>query len=152
MTTTEQTVNVLNELIHTSEDGRQGFLAAAEKAEDPSLKSLFQERSRLCGMAASELQQIVRSLGAEPTDSGSVSGAIHRGWVKVKAAVGDNNIAVLEEVERGEDVAKGAYMQALRADLPSKIKDVVSKQYEGVLKNHSRVRDLRNQYRANPSH
>lgn len=152
MNTTDQTVNVLNELIQTSEDGRQGFLAAAEKAADPSLKSLFQERSRLCAMAAGELQQIVRSLGAEPQDSGSVSGAIHRGWVKVKAAVGDNNLAVLEEVERGEDVAKDAYMQALRADLPTKIKDVVSKQYEGVLKNHSRVRDLRNQYRASASH
>lgn len=152
MTTTEQTVSVLNDLIQTSEDGRNGFLAAADKAADPNLKSLFQERSRLCGMAASELQQIVRSLGAEPQDSGSVAGAVHRGWVKVKAAVGDNNLAVLEEVERGEDVAKGAYMQALRTDLPAKIKDVVSKQYEGVLKNHSRVRDLRDQYRASASH
>jgi uncharacterized protein (TIGR02284 family) len=152
MTSTDQTVSVLNELIQTSEDGKKGFQAAAEKAADPSLKNLFQSRSQSCAAAVNELQQIVRSLGVDPKDSGTVSGAMHRGWVKVKAAVGDNNVAVLEEVERGEDVAKEAYLQALRADLPTTIRDVVSKQYEGVLQNHNRVRDLRNQYRASASH
>ena len=33
------------------------------------------------------MQSLIRSLGGKPDDSGSVAGAIHRGWTKVKAAV-----------------------------------------------------------------
>ena len=142
------TVDTLNDLIRTSEDGKNGFLAAAEKADDPSLKSLLQDRSGSCAEAARELQQIVLSLGGTPEDSGSAAGAAHRGWVKARATVGDANLAVLEEVERGEDVAKAAYARALKERLPADIRDLVERQYQGVLKNHDRVRQLRDQYRA----
>lgn len=141
-------VSTLNELIEISKDGEKGFKAAAEKADDPGLKSLLQERARSCASATLELQTLVRSLGGKPEDSGSIAGAMHRGWVKVKAAVGDNNVAVLEEVERGEDVAKNAYARALKTELPAEIRQTVDQQYQGVLRNHDRVRDLRNQYRA----
>ncbi len=60
----------------------------------------------------------------------------------------DSNIAVLEEVERGEDHAKAAYKKALKADLPSATRSLVQKQYEGVVRNHDRIRDLRNAYKA----
>lgn len=141
-------VTVLNELIRTSEDGKKGFLAAAEKADDPSLKSLLQDRAGSCAEAARELQQAVRACGGKPEDSGSIAGAAHRGWVKARATVGDNNLAVLEEVERGEDVAKAAYSRALKGSLPPDIRGIVERQYQGVLKNHDRIRELRDQYRA----
>ena len=39
-------------------------------------------------------------------DSGSVAGALHRGWVDVKSMVtGKDEEAVLNEAERGEDHA-----------------------------------------------
>jgi uncharacterized protein (TIGR02284 family) len=148
MASKEETVKVLNDLIRTSEDGERGFKAAAEKAEDTNLRSLFQDRAMTCHSAATELQSLVRALGGKPADSGSVAGAAHRGWAKARAAVGDNNVAMLEEVERGEDVAKAAYAKALDADLPPDVLQVVDEQYQGVLRNHAKVRDLRNQYRA----
>lgn len=148
MASKDETMKVLNDLIRTSEDGEKGFKAAAERAEDASLKSLLQDRAMTCHTAATELQSLVRSLGGKPADSGSLAGAAHRGWVKARAAVGDNNIAVLEEVERGEDVAKAAYAKALDADLLPEAMQVVDEQYQGVLRNHARVRDLRDQYRA----
>ncbi|MEW6167843.1 MAG: PA2169 family four-helix-bundle protein, partial [Pseudomonadota bacterium] len=109
----DSTIEVLNELIRTSEDGRRGFEAAAAKADDPRLKTTLAEHARSCAAAVSELQQLVRSFGGEPVESGSIAGAAHRGWVRARAAAGDNNVAVLEEVERGEDVAKAAYTRAL---------------------------------------
>jgi uncharacterized protein (TIGR02284 family) len=149
MTTQEKAIATLNELIEISRDGEKGFKAAAEKADDPGLKSLLQERARSCAGAAGELKSLVRSLGAEPADSGTVAGAVHRGWVKLRAVVGDNNIAVLEEVERGEDLAKDAYARALKnQDLPPDIRQTLDQQFQGVLRNHDRVRELRNQYRA----
>jgi uncharacterized protein (TIGR02284 family) len=145
----DDAVKVLNDLIRTSEDGKKGFEEAAKRAEDIKLKTLFKDRAIACDSAARELQQAVQELGGKPEDSGSVAGAAHRGWVKVKAAAGDNNIAVLEEVERGEDYAKAAYAKALKtSSLPPHIRSIVEKQYQGVLQNHDRMRELRNRYKA----
>ena len=44
--------------------------------------------------------------------------------------------AVLEECERGEDVAKNAYEAALKKDLPPDIRTVIERQYQGVKENH----------------
>ena len=145
---TDTPVKILNELIQTSKDGNKGFAEAAEKAEDGKLKMLFTDRARECEQAAQELQQVVVNIGGKPEDSGSVAGAMHRGWVAVKSAVTDSNVAVLEEVERGEDYAKAAYSKALKADLPPAARAGVEKQYQGVLQNHYRIRELRNRYKA----
>lgn len=144
----DDTVETLNELISMSEDGKKGFSEAAEQAEDGQLKQLFQSRAQRCSQAVDELQRLVTTLGGRPAEGGSLSGGAHRAWVKFRAAIGDNNLAVLEEVERGEDVAKAVYKQALSTDLPPMVRGVLEKQYQGVIANHDQVRDLRNSYRA----
>jgi uncharacterized protein (TIGR02284 family) len=144
----DDTVKILNKLIETSEDGLKGFKEAADKATEPQLKQMFAERAQGCSQSARELQALVTAMGGEAEKSGSVAGAAHRGWVKVKTAVSDNNIAVLEEVERGEDYAKASYTKALKSELPPQVRNVVEKQFQGVVANHDRIRDLRNQYRA----
>ena len=144
----KETIEVLNTLIQTSEDGRKGFEAAADRAEDPQLKVLFQDRAQSCAAAVDELQQTVRTLGGNPEHAGTAAGTMHRQWVKARAAAEDSNLAVLEEVERGEDVAKAQYASALKAPLPGDVHALVEQQYSGVLANHDRVRQLRNEYRA----
>jgi uncharacterized protein (TIGR02284 family) len=80
---------------------------------------------------------------------GSVAGAVHRGWVNVKAAVSTrDDLAILEECERGEDVAKARYGKALESTLPQDIRSIVERQYDGVMKNHDQIRNLRDEYRA----
>lgn len=75
-------------------------------------------------------------------------GAVHRRWVSVKAAASARDAtAILEECERGEDYAKAKYGDALKQPLPDSVRQVVERQYQGVLANHNRIRDLRNQYR-----
>ena len=143
----DDTVEVLNGLISMSEDGRKGFVQAADEAQDANLKTLFQDRARQCSQAVDELQTLVNTLGGKPSEDGSLTGTAHRAWVKFRVAVGDNNLAVLEEVERGEDHAKAAYKSALRGDLPPMARGVLEKQDQGVVANHDRIRDLRNRYR-----
>jgi uncharacterized protein (TIGR02284 family) len=142
-------VSVLNDLIETSKDGEKGFRKAAEDATDPSLKSMFESCATDCARGAHELQTVVKQLGGKPDDHGSVAGALHRGWVDVKSAVtGRNNHAILVECERGEDVAKKHYRDALDKDLPADIRVIVERQYQGVVQHHDRIRDLRDQYAA----
>ncbi|KMY86779.1 hypothetical protein BUMB_01069c [Candidatus Paraburkholderia calva] len=142
-------VSVLNDLVEISNDGEEGFLKAVENTRDPSLKLLFQSRAEACSASARELKELVQCLGGKPETGGSMAGALHRGWVDVKSTVtGHSDHAVLAECERGEDAAKKNYRQALDKDLPADIRAVVERQYQGVLENHDRIRDLRDQYAA----
>lgn len=148
-TDVKETISVLNDLIETSKDGEEGFKACAEDVQRPDLKTLFTDRARQCASAAVELQQIVRRLGGDPEEHASFSGAMHRRWVDLKSMVtGKDELAILSECERGEDVAKEHYQDALKKTLPPDIRAVVERQYQGVLHNHDQVKMLRDAERA----
>ncbi|TDN70233.1 PA2169 family four-helix-bundle protein [Paraburkholderia sp. BL10I2N1] len=142
-------ISELNDLVETSKDGEKGFRKAAEEAHDAQLKSLFLSRADDCARGARELQDAVHQLGGKPETGGSMSGALHRGWADVKSAVTSrSDYDILAECEKGEDVAKKRYHDALEKDLPIDVRAIVERQYQGVLQNHDRVRDLRDQYAA----
>lgn len=144
-----RTINTLNNLIETCKDGEYGFNASADHAVDPQIKSLFMTRSQDCRRAAAELQSIVMQQGGKPEDSGTATGAAHRGWVAVKGTLaGYTDLAMLEETERGEDAALARYRAALKDELPADIRSVVEAQMQGVQRNHDQIRALRDQHKA----
>lgn len=139
--------SILNDLITICKDGEQGFLKVAEEVAEQKLKTAFTDRAKACKEAATELQQHVKDLGEEPTDSGSILGALHRGWIEVKSVVTDRNThEILEECEKGEMAAKEAYSKALEADLPTNVHTVIAKQFEAVKENYDLVRSFRDEY------
>jgi len=74
---------------------------------------------------------------------------MHRGWVAVKSALTTyDDKAVLEECERGEDLAVARYRKALKQQLPAGIKLIVERQAQGAQRNHDQVKMLRNQYQS----
>jgi uncharacterized protein (TIGR02284 family) len=147
--TDRHVIATLNELIETSKDGEKGFALAAKDSKEPSLTSVFSEGEQSCRAAAAELQDQVRMLGGRPEDDGSMKAAVHRGWISLKSAASSrDDKAILEECERGEDYAKAKYADALKQPLPESVRALVERQYRGVVANHDRVRDLRNQYRS----
>ena len=116
----------------------------------PNLKTVFEERMRDCASSAAELASQVVRLGGTPEDSGTVGGTVHRGWVAVRDMLtsdSDNDLAVLEECERGEDTALASYRKALKEALPSDIRAIVERQMHGVQKNHDMVKALRDDYK-----
>ena len=145
----KDTISLLNNLIETSKDGQKGFHECANDIENAELKGLFTVRSQECAAAAGELQQLVRSLGGDPETSSSVSGSLHRGWVNLKSVLtGHSETAILNECERGEDVALKHYKEALEKDLPANVRSILEKQRQGVQRNHDQVKALRNMARA----
>jgi len=145
----DSTISTLNDLIETCKDGEYGFRACAEQAKSDALKALFDRRSQECAAAAAQLQAHVGELGSKPENRCSAMGAVHRGWVAVKTKlVSYDDLAVLEECERGEDAALDSYREALRQDLPERIANLVELQYQGVKQNHDQIRRLRNELRA----
>ena len=142
-------VDTLNRLIETCKDGEYGFRSSSEHVRDMALRQTFLDRADECRHGASELQSLVVQYGGTAEDSGSATGAIHRGWVSVKGTLaGYSDLAMLEECERGEDAALERYRAALGEDLPSDVRIVVERQFEGVKRNHAQVRNLRDAERA----
>ncbi len=144
----EKVIDVLNYLLETSRDGEYGFRACAEEVDSQQLKSVFQQRAASCAAAANELAQAIRSCGGKADDGGTVTGAMHRGWVHVKGTLGANSaLSMLEECERGEDAAVARYRKALKEGLPSPVLELVQRQAEGAQKNHDQIRALRDEMR-----
>ena len=145
MANQKEIISTINNLIATLKDGEKGFKEAADSVEDPQLKSLFTGYSEQRARFASELQTQAGSVGeAEPETAGSAAGAMHRGWINLKSAITSKDpAAILAECERGEDSAVQEFEKAMRNDLPSPVRDIVSRQYREVKSAHDRIRNLR---------
>jgi uncharacterized protein (TIGR02284 family) len=141
----DDVISKLNGLIQICKDGQDGFSVAAEGIDRSDLKTILfkfsQERAEFKG----ELQEQVRSLGGDPEKFGTFTGAVHRGWMDIKSAVtGKDEEAILNECERGEDIAKKAYIEAANFALPENVKETVTRQCKAVLAAHDRVKALLN--------
>lgn len=140
----DRIISMLNGLIEISRDGAEGFKTCARDAADPELKRYFQNRAESCEEAVRKLSSEVRQYGGNPDSSGSAAGVLHRAWVDLKTATtGYDNLAVLEECERGEAAAVIAYENALREEMPGDLRALLDQQFEGAKRNHDRVRQLR---------
>lgn len=145
----DDVVDVLNDVLENTRDGEAGFRTCAEEVESARLKEVFATRAAQCREAAAQLSQVIVTYGGKPAEGGTASGALHRGWVHVKGAVGANSeLSILEECERGEDTAVARYRKALKAQLPQGVRQVVQAQAQAAQRNHDQIRDLRNAARA----
>jgi uncharacterized protein (TIGR02284 family) len=143
-TTTTSIASVLNDLIETCKDGQQGFQHAAENVKNARLQQLFQRLASQRGLFATQLHNLVRSLGEKEETTSSVAGVIHRGWIDLRSAVSSNDEkAILAECERGEDSAVAEYRSALEADLPLDIRSLVVGQSAAVNSSHDEIKALR---------
>src|ERR1700757_4822694 len=82
----DKVISTLNTLLETTKDGEKGFRTCAGAVNDPHLKAVFEDAAKRCDEGAAELQAKIRSLGKEPTSSGTATGALHRAWTNIKSS------------------------------------------------------------------
>lgn len=138
-----EVINALNDLIEINRDCQKVFQDAAEKVEAPATKTFLLKQSLCRAGFVGELQTLVHNLGDEPEDTGTAAGALRRGWMDLKAALGGGDHAILSVVESSEDQALGAYKKALERILPADVRSLVETQTHGIRQAHSDVKSLR---------
>ena len=144
-TASDHAVEVLNSLIETTLDSANGYKEAAENAQSSQFSSMFADRAARRAQLVSELQQEVRSFGGAPQTDQSVLGKAHNKFVDLKNAVmGGDDKAVINEVERGEDVIKAKFEAATRdTDLPEPARQLVMTEYASIKADHDTISQLK---------
>lgn len=144
MTTHDQDIRVLNRLIEATIDSADGYGEAAKDVRNPELKAIFERRSRERFAAFSSLQTQVEALGGQPKDEGTLLASMHRVFVKLRSAAQASDLAVIDEVERGEDVIKSQYEDALQdSALSAASLGTVQRAYESVRSGHTEMSRLK---------
>ena len=145
----DDVVSILNDLLESCRDGEYGFRESAEHTKAADVKTLLLRHADECRNAGLELMTLIRQLGGQPDEGGSIAGALHRGWVSVRGTLsGYSDHAMLDECERGEDAALARYRKSLQQNLPAAIRSVVERQQQGAQKNHDEIKALRDTLRA----
>lgn len=144
MLNNEDTVLIINNLIEISKDGEEGFLKSAQDVDNEQTKTYLMNRSNQIKQSVLELQHLVRELGGQPADSKSTDGYLHSKWMDLKSAImHQDNLSVLNELERGELVALHAYAVASKTELPPQAAVIVLNQLNGTQRNHNEVKEMR---------
>ena len=145
MNDTDDLLHLLTDLLQTIKDGEEGFETAAQDVDSKNLRDLFTRLSLERAAFRRELQKLAQELqGYQPDVGGSLVGAAHRGWIELRAVVAtQNEAAILDECERGEDSAVAAFKKALSEELPEHVRVVIAEESKKIGASHDLVRDLR---------
>jgi uncharacterized protein (TIGR02284 family) len=142
----DDVLDTLEDLSECCKDGEYGFRKAAEQVKRADLRTVLTQCANDCLDAAQELHEHIHALGGTPDDSGSTTGAVHRGWIAVKTMFSTyDDKAVLNECERGEDHALARYRKALKQPMSVALKQLVERQMQGVQRNHDQIKQLRDE-------
>ena len=134
---------VLEHLVEICRDGERGFRAAAQYVSTPELKALFTQLAEQRQAFAHDLEPHVNRLGGSALTSGTGGGAVHRGWMNLKAHVpGHHDQTIIIETERGEHAAIKVYDDALSGVLPPTVINLLETQREEMRETQKRIRDL----------
>ena len=145
----DMVIDTLNDLLESTRDGEFGYRECAEHIRAQSLKAVLHRHEQACRDAGVELQALIVRLGGKADEGGSMMGAMHRGWVSVRASLaGNNDQAMMDECERGEDSALASYRKALKHQLPASVRVLVQRQSDGAQRNHDEIKALRDSLKA----
>ena len=141
----------IKELVQTLEDGRDGFAKAAERLSQnsaPDVSTRFREYSSQRASMADELRRVAQLEGFDVPATGTMAGAVHRGWMAVKDALtGDDAAGIIAAAEQGEDHAKGKFRDALNdKSLTPPVRSIVESQAARVGAAHDYVSSLKHSH------
>jgi uncharacterized protein (TIGR02284 family) len=140
---TTEVVGILHQLISACQDSARNLRTAAEGINNDLLTHLFASYAEQRTHFAIALNAEARRQGSTTSPAGSVSGALQRGWINIKAALtrGDEKTLVHECIA-SEHATLETYQQARRTNLPADILNLINRQYDELKLVHTNIRRI----------
>lgn len=143
-------LTALNNMHDLVVDSRQGYLLAAERADDDRVKALLASLSDGRAELEAELDDLIHAADpeAEHRDGGTIKGELHRAWMAIRETLNESsNANVLAECERGEKFLLMRYDEMLqKEDLDQRTTALMRKQQDTVQRNVARIHELRERF------
>lgn len=149
MQTIRETIEALNDLVQINNDRIMAYEKAIResKPEDTDMKILYASMVAESHRMKIALSTEVQTLGAEVEMGTTTSGKIYRTWMEIKGVfTGHNRHAILINCENREEAAQRAYRMALNHDLPSYIRELLTRQQEALKASLEDIRSMKEQY------
>ena len=145
MAESSKPITVLNTLTVTLIDSITGYRDAAEHSQSDRFRTLFGSLAEDRTRAVERLRTEVTRLGGDPETDGSFLGKAHQRFLDLKSKVtGQDEKAIVNEVERGEDYLKEKFETVLKdVDLAPEARSAVDEAYTSVKAGHDKMRDLK---------
>jgi uncharacterized protein (TIGR02284 family) len=143
-------ITTLNTLTTTLIDSVNGYENSAKDIQSEQFREIFRQRADERQQAVELMRTEIRRLGGNPEDSGSTLGHLHQRFEDLKAAItGNDEKAVINEVERGEDYLKNKFETALNGDtLSAESRAVVEQVFQSVRSGHDQIAQLKHSMEA----
>ena len=132
-------------LTETLADSVKGYRDAASHVESAEFRQMFTGLADKRNEVLSDLKAELNRAGHATDGDGTTMGALHQRWLDFKASItGNDDKAVINEVERGEDYLKEKFEAALASDaLDNGFRGIVERAYGSVREGHDRVSALK---------
>ncbi len=145
MLNSDNDIRTLNGLIATTIDSVNGYEEAAKDADNSRFTAMFTQRAQERRRVSEGLKAQVTALGGTAEDDGTILAGAHRMFLNLKSAVtGQDDQAVVSEVERGEDHIKAKFEAALADNsLAAETRSAIQAAWGSVKSGHDEMRDLK---------
>lgn len=151
MTNQSHEISRLNNLIVTAVDSVDGYEEAAKNTEAARFSAMFKDRAAERQAVLVDLRKEVTRLGGEPEDDGTMLAGAHRVFVNLKSVVsGQDDKAIIDEIEQGEDHIKAKFETALEDDqISPQVRNAIRDCYSSIKRGHDQMRDLKHALESN---
>jgi uncharacterized protein (TIGR02284 family) len=118
---------VIEDLLSNVQDSINGYKEAAEIVKDQTLGDLFSRRAASRQTVANKLAERLKTLqpGEAINRDGTTAGHMHQGFMKLRAAIMDDEKAALAEVDRGESYLVERFERALERDVSVETRNLI---------------------------
>lgn len=118
---------VVEDLLSHVQDSINGYSEAADIVKDPALGDLFRRRAASRQTVANKLAERLKTLqpGEAINRDGTTAGHIHQGFMKLRAAIMNDEKAALAEVDRGETYLVECFERTLERDVSVETRNLI---------------------------
>ncbi len=150
MENNKEIITDLKGLVSIINDGKEGYLSAADSTDNVELKAVFLKYAAERKIYETELKAHMMKHGeVSENDEGGILGAIHRTWIDIKEALTDKSeTALLGAVITGENAALSKYDGVIKDnELHADHLSLLTSQRNGIAESLKEIEVLAQKYK-----